>query len=128
MTSSVVLVTPPDDTTADGFRLLLVDLDVVQTKIISDCLLQLNSRAMVITYLWDHNSHDASWLLDKKLKSDLIIFNAASANQLIVGYMSAQRNSHYFGPLKTLATVNARTIYASEDCGFLLKFNLDNYA
>lgn len=128
MTSSVVLVTPPDDTTADGFRLLLVDLDVVQTKIISDCLLQLNSRAMVITYLWDHNSHDVSWLLDKKLKSDLIIFNAASANQLIVGYMAAQRNSHYFGTLKTLATVNARTIYASEDCESLLKFNLDNYA
>lgn len=126
MTDKVLIVTPPDDVLIDGFRLLLVDLNVDQTKIISDNLLNISSKSIVITYLWTTNDN-TSWLLDKKIRSDLIIFNADSQNELIVGYMAAQKNSHYFGTLKTLAMANAKAIYASEDCESLLKLNIDNH-
>ena len=126
MTGQVLVVTTPDDVMIDGFRLLLVDLDADQTKTISDSLLKISSDTSVITYMWGSND-DSYWLLDKKAKSDLIIFNANSQNELIVGYMAAQKNSHYFGTLKTLAQANAKAIYASEDCESLITFNLNNH-
>ena len=126
MTGKVLVVTTPDDVMLDGFRLLLVDLDADQTKTISDSLLKISSDTSVITYMWGSND-DSYWLLDKKAKSDLIIFNANSQNELIVGYMAAQKNSHYFGTLKTLAPANAKAIYASEDCESLITFNLNNH-
>jgi hypothetical protein len=126
MTGKVLVVTTPDDVMIDGFRLLLVDLDADQTKTISDSLLKISSDTSVITYMWGSND-DSYWLLDKKAKSDLIIFNANSQNELIVGYMAAQKNSHYFGTLKTLAQANAKAIYASEDCESLITFNLNNH-
>jgi hypothetical protein len=126
MTDKVLIVTPPDDILIDGFRLLLVDLNNDQTKIISDCLLNISSKLTVITYLWTTNDN-TNWLLDKKIRSDLIIFNADSQNEMIVGYIAAQKNSHYFGTLKTLAMANAKAIYASEDCESLLKLNIDNH-
>lgn len=126
MTDKVLIVTPPDDILIDGFRLLLVDLNNDQTKIISDCLLNISSKLTVITYLWTTNDN-TNWLLDKKIRSDLIIFNADSQHEMIVGYIAAQKNSHYFGTLKTLAMANAKAIYASEDCESLLKLNIDNH-
>jgi hypothetical protein len=126
MTEKVLIVTQPDDVILDGFRLLLVDLDSEQMKIISDVLLEIKSSATVITYMWGSND-DSYWLLDKKAKSNLIIFNANSQNELIVGYIAAQKNSHYFGTLKTLAQANAKAIYASEDCKSLITLNLNNY-
>jgi len=126
MTGKVLVVTTPDDVMIDGFRLLLVDLDADQTKTISDSLLKISSDTSVITYMWGSND-DSYWLLDNKVKSDLIIFNANSQNELIVGYMAAQKNSHYFGTLKTLAQANAKAIYASEDCESLITFNLNNH-
>ena len=126
MTGKVLVVTTPDDVMIDGFRLLLVDLDADQTKTISDSLLKISSDTSVITYMWGSND-DSYWLLDKKAKSDLIIFNANSQNELIVGYMAAQKNSLYFGTLKTLAQANAKAIYASEDCESLITFNLNNH-
>jgi hypothetical protein len=126
MTSKVLIVTAPDDVVLDGFRLLLVDLDADQTKTVSDCLLKIPSDTTMITYLWAAND-SVDWLLDKKIKSDLIIFNANSQYELIVGYMAAQKNSHYFGTLKTLAQANAKAIYASEDCESLITFNLNNH-
>ena len=126
MTEKVLVVTPPDDVAIDGFRVLLVDLDTDQTKTISDSLLRISSDATVITYLWTINDN-IDWLLDKKLKSNLIIFNANSQNELIVGYMAAQKKSHYFGTLKSLASVNAKAIYASEDCESLITLHLNNY-
>jgi hypothetical protein len=126
MTEKVLIVTQPDDVVLDGFRLLLVDLDSEQTKIISDVLLEIKSPATIIAYMWGSND-DSYWLLDKKAKSNLIIFNANSQNELIVGYMAAQKNSHYFGILKILAQANAKAIYASEDCESLITFNLNNH-
>ena len=67
MTAKVVVVTAPDDVLIDGFRLLLVDLNAEQTKIISDSLLNLKSQHDIITYLWSSN-HDTDWLLDKKIQ------------------------------------------------------------
>ena len=126
MTEKVLVVTQPDDVVLDGFRLLLVDLDSEQTKIISDVLLEISSPYTIITYMWGSNDN-SYWLLDKKAKSNLIIFNANSQNELIVGYIAAQKNSHYFGTLKILAQANAKAIYASEDCKSLITFNLNNH-
>ena len=126
MTDKVIVATPPDDVFIDGFRLLLVDLDNAQSKIVSDTLLNLSLDSNVIVYLWT-SSDPISWLLDKRSKSNLIIFNADSANELVVGYLSAQKKSHYFGNLKLLAGANSSVLYALEDCTNLIKSNIDNY-
>ncbi len=110
MSNKVLLVTSPDDVLADGVRILLVDLVPEQQQIISNALAQLATIPNVVLYIWN-SSDDASWLLDKKSKSDTIIFNADSENDVIIGYMAAQSNSHYFGTLKILSVVNNSTIY-----------------
>ena len=125
MTDKVVVVTSPDDVLIDGYRILIVGLTSEQSKVISDTLLNIDYDDNVILYIWE--SGDSDWLLDKKHKSNLIIFNADHDNQLLVGYMSAQKNSHYFGYLKFLASANAKSIYASEDAEHLLISSLNTY-
>jgi len=125
MTDKVVVVTSPDDVLIDGYRILIVGLTSEQSKVISDTLLSIDYNDNVILYIWE--SGDSDWLLDKKHKSNLIIFNADHDNQILVGYMAAQKNSHYFGYLKFLASVNAKSIYASEDVGQLLTNSLNTY-
>jgi hypothetical protein len=110
MSDKVLLVTSPDDVLVDGVRILLVDLVPEQQQIVSNALAQLATIPNVVLYIWN-SSDDASWLLDKKSKSDTIIFNADSENDVIIGYMAAQSNSHYFGTLKILSVVNNSTIY-----------------
>jgi hypothetical protein len=110
MTDKVLLVTTPDDVLVDGIRILLVDIVPEQQQIISDALTQLDNSPDIVVYVWN-STNDTSWLLDKKLKSDAIIFNANSENDVIIGYMAAQSNSHYFGTLKILSMVNNSTIY-----------------
>jgi hypothetical protein len=120
MTDKVILVTPPDDILIDGIRILLVDLNSSQTQLISDALNRLTGDTTVISYMW--NSKDnIDWLLDKKLKSQLIIFNADSENEIIVGYMAAQKNSHYFGILRSLTAVNNSAIYNTDQIHNLLE-------
>ena len=126
MTDKVLVATSPDDVLIDGFRLLLVDLDSAQTKVLSDTLLDLKLDTTVIVYLWA-GADPMSWLLDKRSKANLIIFNADSANELVVGYMAAQKKSHYFGNLKLLAGANSSVLYALEDCTNLLKASISNY-
>jgi hypothetical protein len=125
MTDKVVVVTSPDDVLIDGYRILIVGLTSEQSKVISDALLSIDYDDNVILYIWE--SGDSDWLLDKKHKSNLIIFNADHDNQLLVGYMAAQKNSHYFGYLKFLASANAKSIYASEDAENLLISSLNTY-
>jgi hypothetical protein len=110
MTEKILVVTPPDDVLYDGLRILLVDLDIEQTKLISDALQMLNNDGTVMVYMWK-NLDSIEWLFDRKLKSDLIIFNANSTNDLLVGYFSAQFNSYYIGTLRTLSLVNNSVIY-----------------
>jgi hypothetical protein len=66
-------------------------------------------------------------MLDKKHKSDHIIFNADSTNDLIIGYMSAQANSSYFGTLKLLSKVAGSAIYSIEQCKDLLSKYVGDY-
>ena len=110
MNDNVIAVTPPDDVLQDGKRLLLVDLSEEQMSIISKALSEIPEFSSIVFYIWNKGfEHD--WLLDKKLKSDLIIFNADSEDHLVVGYMSAQPNACYFGTLKSLSKANTYAIY-----------------
>ena len=126
MSDKVVVATAPDDVLIDAFRLLLVDLNSAQSKTISDALLELSLEINVVVYLWK-STDPMSWLLDKRSKANLIIFNADSANDMIVGYMTAQKRSYYFGNLKLLSGANGAVLYALEDCTYLLKASIENY-
>jgi hypothetical protein len=126
MSDKVLLVTAPDDVLVDGVRILLVDLVPEQQQIISNALAQLATIPNVVLYIWN-SSNDASWLLDKKSKSDTIIFNANSENDVIIGYMAAQSNSHYFGTLKILSLVNNSTIYNIEQVSTILENVIKQY-
>ena len=126
MTDKVLLVTTPDDVLVDGIRILLVDIVPEQQQIISDALTQLDNSPDIVVYVWN-STNDTSWLLDKKLKSDAIIFNANSENDVIIGYMAAQSNSHYFGTLKILSMVNNSTIYNIDQVSTILENVIKQY-
>jgi hypothetical protein len=123
---NILVVTPPDDIHTDGFRLLLVDLTPDQSQIVSDSLLQLKSLPSVVVYSWKSDDLD-EWLLQKKKKSDLIIFNADSSKHLLIGYLSAQINTYYFGTLRTLSTVNNRVLLNTDQCIELLDSYIATY-
>lgn len=125
MSNNVTIVTSPDDFLADGFRFMVVDLTETQTKIISDVLLELKFVGNIIVYFYK-STDPIEWFLDKKSKSDFIIFNAESNNELLIGYLAAQKNSHYFGILKTLSGANKSAIYSVEDIISLLTFRMEN--
>lgn len=110
MSEKVLIVTPPDDVVVDGFRVLLVDLDTTHTQALSQILNRLDFNTNAIFYLWK-TGDDIEWLLDKKHKADYIVFNADSTNDIIIGYLAAQKNAYYFGTLKSLAAANNRAIY-----------------
>jgi hypothetical protein len=122
----VILVTAPDDLLVDGIRILLVDLDGEQQQIISNALTELSTMPAMILYLWN-TSNPVNWLLDKKIKSDVIIFNANSENDVIIGYMAAQRNSYYFGTLKSLSEVNKSAIYTVDQVSTILENIIKQY-
>jgi predicted DNA binding protein len=126
MSDKVLLVTAPDDVLVDGVRILLVDLIPEQQQAISNALAQVATIPNVILYIWN-SSEDTLWLLDKKSKSDAIIFNANSENDVIIGYMAAQSNSHYFGTLKILSSVNNSTIYNIEQVLTILENVIKQY-
>ena len=125
MSDNVIIVTSPDDFLADGFRFMVVDLDENQTKIISDALLELKSVGNIIVYFYK-STDSIEWFLDKKSKSDFLIFNADSNNDLLVGYLAAQKKSHYFGKLKTLFKANNSAIYSVQDVISLLTLRMEN--
>jgi hypothetical protein len=114
MTNQITLVSAPDDVLHDAVRLLLVDLTQEQTQAISEALMSIEDIPATVIYVWS-SQDSASWLIDKKLKSQLIVFNADSEKSEIVGYLAAQSNSCYFGFLKDLSILNKRAIYSAED-------------
>jgi hypothetical protein len=117
----ITLVTAPDDVVNDGFRILCVDLNPDQNQMVSDAMNTVDSILECIVYVWTSGEPE-QWLFDKKQKSNLIIFNGASPNGEVVGYLSAQPNSIYFGPLKMLSGINNRDIYDVEVCkNFLIQ-------
>lgn len=113
MTEKILVVTPPDDILYDGLRILLVDLSIEQTQLVSDALTSLNNDGTIVVYIWKI-SDNIEWLFDRKLKANLIIFNANSTNDLLVGYFSAQQNSYYIGTLRVLSIVNNSVIYNAD--------------
>lgn len=126
MLDKIFLVTAPDDILEDGFRILLVDLTTEQNELISSILGQLEFINKAIFYIW-HSTDLVEWLLDKKQKSNLIIFNAESANQTIAGYMTAQPNSHYLGTLRDLNISNRSIINDKEVLVELLEKEIGKY-
>jgi hypothetical protein len=130
MSDNILIVTPPDDTVLDGIRLLHVELTPEQSQTISAALLLSAVDQTVINYVW-RTGDSVQWLLDKKSKSDIIIFNAnASVNgttELFIGYIAAQPNSYYFGYLKDLHMANNRAIYNTDDIINLLEKTSKNY-
>ena len=119
MANKILLVTSPDDSLLDGIRVLLIDLSPEQTQLVSDALTALEEIPNIVVYIWK-NGESNDWLLDKKHKSNAVIFNADSENQTIVGYMAAQHNSYYFGTLKSLSKANNSAIYTTDDCFSIL--------
>lgn len=121
MTDQVLIITEPDDTLLDSYRMLLVNLTPEQSQVVSASLLTMSLSRRVVLYSWN-STNTVAWLLDKKAKCDSILFNADSNNDIIVGYLAAQPNSYYFGDLKSLAGVNNSQLYAQQDCQELLEY------
>ncbi len=130
MTDKILLVTAPDDSPIDGIRVLLVELNNEQSQIVSNALLTADTKYSIITYAWKMGD-SVEWLIDKKIKSDIIIFNADAtpngAIELIIGYIAAQPNSYYFGKLKSLAKANNSAIYTTDQILTLLEKAKDYY-
>jgi|LauGreDrversion4_2_1035121.scaffolds.fasta_scaffold235462_3 hypothetical protein len=131
MTDKVILVTPPDDVQQDGLRLLLVNLTPDLSQVVSDALAQIDKTGTVISYIWKMGD-SVTWLLDKKHKSDIILFNANvqpdGATELIIGYIAAQPKSYYFGNLKNLAEANTNAIYNVEDLNLIITTGINRKA
>lgn len=120
MSDRILVVTPPDDTLLQGIRILHVDLTDEHSSTVSSALFQLSTAHNIINYVWK-TGNPVDWFLDKLPKCDLIIFNADSRNDLIVGWTAAQPQSYYFGILKDLHMANDRTIYSTDDLLTLLE-------
>lgn len=119
MTDKILVVTPPDDILLQGIRVLHVNLNQEQSSVVSNALMQCELPHSIINYVWKMGNA-VTWLLDKSPKCDIIIFNAANHNSdagldIVLGWISAQNQSHYFGDLKDLHHVNDRAIYTSND-------------
>lgn len=105
--NKVTIVTPPDDVLQDGTRVLAYDLTAAQNNTVSQALREVEND--VIVYI-ANSTDDPKWVLDKKQKCSILIFNAESENQTMVGYFAAQPNSYYLGNLLSLKDVNIREL------------------
>lgn len=128
--NQISLVTAPDDVLHDALRITLVQLNPEQTQAVSDVLTSLETIPPMVLYVWQMGN-PISWLLDKKAKSNIIIFNgnipSDGATELIVGYIAAHSNSYYFGTLKDLSQANPRAIYSTEDLKELINLQIEKY-
>jgi hypothetical protein len=113
MNEIITVVTPPDDFLEDGPRILLVGLEPHQTNLVSEALRRIDNQNFIV-YMFDETSNAVEWMVDKKHKSSIILFNADMQDQTVAGYVSAQRNSYYFGTLKSIGIINKNAIYSIE--------------
>ena len=127
MTSKITLITPPDDIGTDGSRILIYDLTTNQSQLVSTCLGKINSANQIILYV-ANGKDDTKWIVDKKQKCSIILYNAESQNQTMVGYLTAQSNSYYFGELKTLSSVNNNKIISKEQIEMIMEDQYKKYA
>lgn len=120
MIDSITIVSPPDDFFIDGKRVLCYDLTHEQSFTFSNYLKENSFDQSLIIYTCRAFEND-EWLIDKKQKSDIIIFNAESQDTYMVGYLAAHPNSFYFGNLKSLKICNNREINDMEKIIFCIK-------
>ena len=109
----ITIITPPDDIAQDGVRILVYGCTKEQTLLISSVIYQLEECKPTIIYV-SNGQNDSEWALDKKLKCSIIVFNAEADDQTMIGYLTAQSNSYYFGQLRTLKGVNNNRIDTEE--------------
>jgi hypothetical protein len=126
MADKILLISYPDDLMVQGFRILVFDLSEPQSQIFSQSVLSLNTNVSCLVYNADVNT-DMPWLSDKIIKSNLIIYNAESDNQLLVGYLSAKSNSYYFGTLRDLSSMVVSQIFDSKQLKEILERKLEIY-
>jgi hypothetical protein len=126
MSDKITIVTPPDDIYTEGFRIFLYDLHKDQYSIFSQSVLSGDIVPSLIIYNAD-NLTDIRWILDKLLKSDLIIFNAESNNQQMIGYLCSKMNSYYFGKLRDLFLVNNSIIFDVVQLKEILESQFEKY-
>jgi hypothetical protein len=115
MSEKIVLVSYPDDILLEGTRILLYDLEKQQTDIVSKALVSLDFDSNIIIYSIS-SYDDAYYLIDKYHKSDILIFNANSENQTVVGFLAGKFNSMYFGQLRSIGRINDSEIHDENVC------------
>jgi len=118
--NKVYLVTAPDDVTYDSKKIICVGLDETQKEIVSQALQRFKTMPTTVLYVWS-NGESQEWLLDKKQKCDLIIFNANNEDKSLVGYFAAHDKAYYMGELGMLSRVNNRVIYDTDECHKLIE-------
>ena len=118
MSDRILVITPPDDTLLQGIRIMHVGLNEEQSSVVSTALLQTTLPHTIINYVWNMGN-PVDWLLDKIIKSDIVIFDAGGnsdpGKDVIIGWTAAQPQSYYFGSLRDLHLANDRVLYSSED-------------
>lgn len=118
--NKITLVTPPDDILVDGVRILIYDLLPEHTQLISKVLYDMDELQNTIIYICN-GQDNVNWILDKKAKCSIIIYNAESLNQTMVGYFTAQKDSYYFGNLASLGEVNKNKIVSKEQIEMIME-------
>ena len=126
MAAKITLITPPDDIFDDALRVLLVDLTQEQSQLVSDALNSTDISTDLIAYVWNH-TNTIEWLIDKKHKSHLIIFNADSDNAELNGYLAAHSNSYYMGTLRSIGITTKRAIKDQSQCSEILNHFIVEY-
>lgn len=126
MNNQLILITPPDDIQLDGLRILTVNLNAEQSKMLSSAFIEIIDLPTTMLYVWTEGN-DIDWLLDKKNKCDAIIFNADCENDLLVGYLAGHRDSYYLGTLRVLSKVNNRQIYDVTQMSQILNNLIERY-
>ena len=125
--NKLTLVTPPDDILVDGIRVLMYDLLPEHTQLISTVLYDMDEIQNTIIYICN-GQDDTNWVLDKKAKCSIIVYNAESQNQTMVGYFTAQSNSYYFGNLLSLEQVNRNKIISKEQIKMIMEDQYKKHA
>lgn len=125
MTAKVTVVTPPDDIICDAKRILLFDPTIDQTQFISDCLMKCSFDSDVVFYIWRFGE-SLDWLYDKMLKYDLVIMNAETPEQGLLGYLFAKPHSYYLGNLRSLCKLKKNNIIDADHLNNIFKERLDN--
>ena len=109
----ITVVTPPDDTLITAKRILLVNLKTEHTSMVSNALFNTENQEPAVIYVWA-SSQNADWMLDKKIKSSVIVFDAESEDRLTTGILAADTKSYYFGTLYEYSSINKNKIVESE--------------